>query len=155
MFLNEKIANLARQALLSESHFLVNAVVSSKQSPKKVTVILDGDQGITIDDCARVSRTLLKSLEEDEEFRDGFTLEVTTPGLDHPLKLQRQFVKNIGRGLRVQLKDKTVEKGKLVQVSEEAIALEQEIQDGKKKELKRTALLFSEIDKAIVQISFK
>ena len=155
MFLNEKIAILARQALLSESQFLVDAIVSTKQGPKKVTVIMDGDQGTTIDDCAKVSRVLLKALEEDEEFREGFTLEVTTPGLDRPLKLKRQFTKNIGRSLKVQLKDKTVENGKLVEVREEAIALEQEIQEGKKKELKRTPLLFSEIDKAIVQISFK
>ncbi len=155
MFLNEKIANLAQQALLGENQFLLEVVISSKHGPKKVTVILDGDQGVTIDDCATVSRRLLKSLEEQSLMEEGFTLEVTTPGLDHPLKLKRQYVKNIGRALKVQLKDKQVESGKLVEVSEEAIALEQEIKEGKKTELKKTALPFSEIERAIVQVSFK
>lgn len=155
MVLNEKIANLARQALLSEGQFLLNTVVSTKQGPKKVTVILDGDQGITIGDCAAVSRRLLVSLEELDELAEGFTLEVTTPGLDLPLREKRQYRKNIGRGLKVLLKDNTVESGTLVEVNEEAIALEQVIQDGKKKEIKKTAFPFSEIQKATIQISFK
>ena len=155
MFLNEKIANLAQQALSEENQFLLEVIVSSKNGPKKVTVILDGDQGITIEDCAVVSRRLLKLLEEHGLMEEGFTLEITTPGLDHPLKLKRQYVKNIGRGLKVQLKDKSVENGKLVEVNEEAIALEQEIKEGKNTELKKTALPFSEIERAIVQVSFK
>ncbi len=155
MILNEKIANLAQQALSGENQFLLDVIVSSKNGPKKVTVILDGDQAITIEDCALVSRGLLKLLEEQGVMDEGFTLEVTTPGLEHPLKLKRQYVKNIGRDLKVQLKDKRVENGKLVAVAEETIALEQEIKEGKKKELRKTELPISEIERAIVQISFK
>ena len=155
MVLNEKIANLAQQALLGENQFLLDVIVSSKQGPKKVTVILDGDQGITIEDCASVSRRLLKSLEEQGLMDEGFSMEVTTPGLDHPLKSKRQYIKNIGRGLKVQLKDKSTENGKLIEVNEEAIALEQEIKEGKKTALRKIALPFSEIERAIVQISFK
>jgi ribosome maturation factor RimP len=154
MVLKEKIANLAQQALLNESQFLVDVIVSSKQGPGKVTVILDGDHGITIDDCASLSRKLLTAMEE-QGLTENFTLEVTTPGLDHPLKLKRQYRKNIGREMKLQLKDKTVERGKLMEVNENEIALEQEIKEGKKKEVKRTALPFTEIEKAIVQVSFK
>ena len=67
MILKENIENWARQALLNESQFLVDVVVSSKQGPQKVTVMLDGDHGITIDDCATLSRKLLNVLEEQGE----------------------------------------------------------------------------------------
>ena len=156
MVLNENIANLARKALLGENQFLLDVVVSSKHGPKKVTVILDGDQGITIEDCAAVSRRLLQSLEEDGMLsEEGLTLEVTTPGLDHPLKMKRQYVKNIGRSLKVQLKDKSVENGKLVEVTEEGIGLELDVKVGQKSEKKKTEVPFSEIERAIVQVSFK
>lgn len=155
MILKENIENWARQALLNESQFLVDVVVSSKQGPQKVTVILDGDLGITIDDCATVSRKLLNVLEEQGDIGDNFTLEVTTPGLDHPLKMRRQYVKNIGRVLKVQLTDKTVEQGKLAEVDEETLALEREEKNGKVKELRKIVVPFSEIERAIIQVSFK
>ena len=62
---------------------------------------------------------------------ENFTLEVTTPGTDRPLKLNRQYVKNIGRGLKVHLLDKTIVEGKLAEVSSEHITLEQELGSGK------------------------
>jgi ribosome maturation factor RimP len=156
MILNEKIANLAQQALLGENQFLLETVVSSKHGPKKVTVIVDGDQGLTIDECAAISRRLLDLMEAEALLEeDGFTLEVTTPGVDRPLKLKREYSKNIGRSLRVQLKDKVVENGKLVEVSEESIALEQDAKDGKKNIKKVSVFPFSEIERAIVHVSFK
>jgi ribosome maturation factor RimP len=155
MILKENIENWARQALLNESQFLVDVVVSSKQGPQKVTVILDGDQGITIDDCATVSRKLQGVLEEQGDVGDNFTLEVTTPGVDHPLKMKRQYVKNVGRQLKVQLTDKMVEQGKLTAVDEATLVLEREEKNGKVKEVKKIVVPFSEIERAIVQVSFK
>jgi ribosome maturation factor RimP len=155
MILKEKIENWARQALLNDSQFLVDVVVSSKQGPQKVTVILDGDHGITIDDCATVSRKLLGVLEEQGEIGDNFTLEVTTPGVDHPLKTKRQYVKNIGRAVKIQLTDKIVEQGKLAAVDEATLVLEREEKKGKVKEVKKIVVPFSEIERAIVQVSFK
>jgi len=155
MILKENIDNWARQALLDESQFLVDAVVSSKQGPSKVTVILDGDHGITIDDCASVSRRLLKIMEEQGSMAENLTLEVTTPGVDHPLKMKRQYVKNTGRVVKIQLKDKTVELGKLVEVNDDAVVLEREEKNGQGKELKKITVPFSEIERAIVQVSFK
>jgi ribosome maturation factor RimP len=155
MILKENIENWARQALLNESQFLVDVVVSSKQGPQKVTVMLDGDHGITIDDCAAISRKLLSVLEGQGDIGDNFTLEVTTPGVDHPLKMKRQYIRNIGRMVKVQRTDKTVEQGKLAAVNEDTLALEREEKNGKVKELRKIVVPFSEIERAIVQISFK
>jgi len=62
MDLKEKIKDLAEKSLANPAHFLVEVVVS-KHKPWKFTVIVDGDQGITVDDCDAVSRALNESLE--------------------------------------------------------------------------------------------
>ena len=152
MDLKEKIKDLAEKSLTNPAHFLVEVVVS-KHKPWKFTVIVDGDQGITIDDCAALSRALNKSLES--EISDPYTMEVSTPGLDHPLKLKRQYKKNIGRGLKVVGKDKRIVNGTLKQTEEEKIVIETEIGQGKKIEVKIIEIPFTEIEKAFVTVSFK
>jgi ribosome maturation factor RimP len=118
-------------------------------------VIIDGDLGITIDDCADLSRVLSKEFDERAFFGDeNYLLEVSTPGLDHPLKLKRQYVKNIGRSLRVKRQEAVIE-GKLKEVTEDKLVLTQETGTGKKKEEVITEVPFSEIDKAFVLASFK
>jgi ribosome maturation factor RimP len=152
MDLKEKIKELAEKSLSNPAHFLVEVIVN-KHKPWKFTVILDGDQGITIDDCAAVSRALNESLEI--EISDPYTLEVSTPGLDHPLKLNRQYKKNVGRGMKVVRKDKSIVNGMLRQTDEDKISVETEIGQGKKTELKIIEIPFTEIEKAFVTVSFK
>lgn len=152
MDLKEKIKELTLASLASPAHFLVDVVVS-KHKPMKFTVILDGDSGITIDDCANVSRAVNDSLESLIE--DQYFLEVSTPGLDHPLKLKRQFEKNKNRKLKVHKTDKSIVLGTLQQVSEEKILIDAEIKEGKKIETKAMEIPFAEIEKAFVTVSFK
>lgn len=154
MDLKEKLENLVQSALSSESHFVVDLIVSAKHGQGKVTVILDGDQGITIDDCAHVGRKLGKAMDE-LGLREHYTLDVTTPGVDHSLKLSRQYHKHIGRSLKVQLRDKTIETGRLVGVRDEHIDLERNEKEGKASVVKKFTFPFSEIERAFVQVSFK
>jgi ribosome maturation factor RimP len=153
MDLTEEIRNLA-EAGLAPGQFVVDVLVSARKGPTKVTVLVDGDNGFTIDDCAELSRQLSKAFDEKGLIDEHFTLEVSTPGLDHPLTLKRQYQKNIGRGLKVKLRD-AIEEGKLTEVSEEKITLIQEVGSGKKKETKTIEIPFSDIDKAFVVVSFK
>ncbi len=151
----EKIKDLAQSHLKDPGHFVVD-VILSKHKPYKVTVILDGDQGITIDNCSLLSRALSEDLDNVDLIKDNYTLEVGTPGLDQPLKLKRQYAKNTGRQLKVHRKDKTIVQGLLKETDNDKIILETElIVKGKKKELTQTEILFSEIEKAIVMVSFK
>lgn len=151
----EKIKELAQSHLNDPAHFVVD-VILSKHKPYKVTVILDGDHGITIDDCSLLSRALSEDLDNVDLIKDNYTLEVGTPGLDQPLKLKRQFAKNVGRELKVHLKDKTIMQGRLKETDDEKLTLEMEVKEkGKKKELTQTEIPFSEIEKAIVMVSFK
>jgi ribosome maturation factor RimP len=154
MDLVEEIRDLATLNLSSDK-FVVEVLISGKKIPKRVLIIIDGDHGITIDDCAGLSRKLSKELDQRAFFgEENYMLEVSTPGLDHPLKLKRQYYKNIGRGLKVKFQD-TITEGKLTQVTEDKIILAQELGAGKKKEIKNMEIPFSEIEKAFVLVSFK
>jgi ribosome maturation factor RimP len=154
MDLNQKIRELAGAGLTDPAHFVVDVTIS-KYKPQKVTVFVDGDKGISIDDCANLSRYLGDKLDEENMMADAsYTLEVSTPGIDHPLKLKRQYVGNIGRHVKVQLKDKEILKGKLVAADEQKISLETENKDSKKKELISLDIPFTEIEKTIVTVSF-
>src|SRR5688500_12735881 len=150
----EEIRNLATLNL-SPDKFVVEVLISGKKIPKRVLVIIDGDHGITIDDCADLSRILSKEFDERAFFgEDNYLLEVSTPGLDHPLKLKRQYFKNIGRNLKVVGKE-TIAEGKLKEVTDDSIILVQEVGTGKKKEAKEIEIPFSEIEKTFVMVSFK
>lgn len=154
MDLVEEIRNLAARNL-SPDKFVVEVLVSEKKIPKRVLITMDGDRGITIDDCAELSRKLSKEFDALAYFGDDpYMLEISTPGIDQPLKLKRQYYKNIGRNLRVKGHE-TIMEGKLKEVTEHEIVLVQEIGTGKKKEVKEVAVPFSEIEKAFVLVSFK
>jgi ribosome maturation factor RimP len=153
MELGEEIRKLAEQKL-SPDQFIVDVLVSAKKGPKKVMVIVDGDRGFNIEDCAALSRHLSKSLDENALIEDNYLLEVTTPGVDHPLKLKRQYHKNIGRSLKVKTADALIE-GKLAEVFDDKIILEQWTGAGRKKEMTRTEVMIDNIEKAFVQVSFK
>jgi len=148
----EEIRKIAEGKLKDSSQFVVDVIVSSKRKPQKVTVVVDGDAGISIDDCADISREVAKVLDDSLVLTDSYVLEVTTPGLDQPLKLHRQYKKNIGRRMRIKVSDKVVE-GKLVGVNDSGVTIEQG--DGKKIDKSLVELKFSEIDKSIVLVSFK
>ena len=154
MELTEEIKKVAESHLKDKNHFVVDVVTSLRNNPKKLIVIVDGDKGISIDNCADLSRELSKTLDETNLVEGAFVLEVSTPGLDQPLKIKRQYVKNIGRNVKVKTKDKTVE-GKLTAVHESNIELLQEIGKGKKKEENSIEVSFDDIEKTFVLVSFK
>ncbi len=154
MELTDEIKKLAESHLKDESHFVVDVITSLRNNPKKLLVILDGDKGINIDNCAELSRNLSEALDTTNLVDGAFVLEVSTPGLDQPLKNKRQYVKNVGRTVRVKTKDKTVE-GKLSGVHENRIELLQQVGSGKKREEKTVGISFEDIDKTFVLVSFK
>ena len=88
-------------------------------------------------------------------FPDGnFSLEVSSPGLDEPLKLKRQYKKNVGRFVEVTLLDGTKKEGKLLEASEDGILIEWEEGKGKKKETKQETILFEQVKTTKIQIKF-
>jgi ribosome maturation factor RimP len=150
----EGLKGIISSKLTEPSQFLVDVIVKGHKSAQKVLVVIDGDQGVTIDDCANLSRELSKVFDDLHLFEESYLLEVSTPGLDHPLKLKRQYFKNIGRKIKVTTFQGTDE-GKLMSVDDEKITLEKELGSGKQKETKLIDIAFTDIDKTFVLVSFK
>ena len=90
-----KILELVNSALEGTDKFLVNLKITPDN---RIFVDIDGDNGVTIDDCIALSRAIEGQLDRDEE---DFALDVSSAGADSPLKLTRQYVKNIGRDVEV------------------------------------------------------
>lgn len=159
----EKIGQWVQEMLdtQDDSLFLVDISILDAKNSQKVVVHLDGDEGISIDTCAEISRKLGNLMEEEELISESYTLEVSSPGLDLPLKMHRQYIKNIGRRVKVLLQDNTTLKGELTQVSEQQIVLQEELKikskDKSKKrgETKEVVIPFQDIKKTNVLASFK
>ncbi len=155
MNLEENIKEIANKHLADESHFVVDVNISTRKGPSKVLVLLDGDEGVNIDDCADLSRAISAELEENDIMESAYTLEVSSPGVDYPLSMGRQFQKNIGREVKVTLNNGKDTKGKLKAYTDKSITLEKEKGKGKKKETEELEIALQDIKKTIVQISFK
>ena len=155
MSAEEDIKRFAEASLTDSGHFIVDVIISARKGPKKILIVIDGDHGVTIDDCAEVSRAVGKRLEESPVLGDeSYMLEVSTPGVDQPLKMIRQYRKHIGRKLKVKLREEILE-GRLEEVDGDTIKISVESGPAKKKEIRSHEIRFDDIEKAFVLISFK
>ena len=133
-------------------YFLVDLKIKPTNNIK---LFLDGDQGITIEKCISINRALYKQLEESGLFpNDDFSLEVSSPGLEEPLKLHRQYLKNKGRLVEILLKDGRKIEGKLVEVNETELVIEETKGKNKKKEIVQHQFLLNDIKSTKLQIVF-
>ena len=120
-----------------------------------VKIYIDGDQGVSVDKLVSYNRKLYRQLEEEGVFPDGdFSLELSSPGLDEPLKMHRQYVKNIGRPVEVILNDGIKQEGVLKAVTEEAIEVESTTGKGKKAITAQLTIPFIQIKSTKIQIKF-
>ncbi len=132
-------------------------LVAIKMLPNnKLIIHVDGDEGISIQDCAAISRHVGFHLEEENAIEKAYNLEVSSPGVGEPLLLTRQYHKNIGRELSVKLNEGVVKEGKLLAVTESAILIEEKVKEkGNKVQLVETQIEFNNIVETKVLISFK
>ena len=136
----------------SEDVFLVEVKVIPGNNIK---VFLDADNGITIDKCIKINRALYNHIEESDIFPNSdFSLEVSSPGVEEPLKLHRQYKKNIGRTVEVTMIDGNKTEGKLTGVNEDQITVEEKTGQGKKAVIKTTNILFNQVKHTKVLVTF-
>ena len=155
MNFNQKVQDLLSLALEQYPNiFLVDLKISDDKS---INVILDGDKEVNIKDCINISRAIEFDLDRDEE---DFSLEVASAGVGSPLKLPRQYRKNLGRKLEVISSDGLKFMGELTHVKEDAIELQwkqrepKPIGKGKVTVTKNKILTFDEISQTKVMIKF-
>ncbi len=101
----DRIRDLAQSVLPDASFFLLDVRIRGQKGVAQVDVVVDGDEGVSIAECAGISRRLQASLTVAGVFPDAFSLTVSSPGVDRPLTLPRQYRKNLGRPLSVVRRD--------------------------------------------------
>ena len=120
-----------------------------------IKVYIDGDNGITIEKCVRFNRRLYKLIEESAIFPEGdFSLELSSPGVDEPLKMKRQYAKNIGRFIEIVFNDGSIKEGKLLEIMDEDIIIEATTGKGKSIITQQLVIPFNSIKTTTVQIKF-
>jgi ribosome maturation factor RimP len=154
MDIEQRVIDLVEEKIADRPDlFLVNVKMHLNG---KLIILVDGDQGIAVGDCAAISRHVGYHLEEENVIEEAYNLEVSSPGLDTPLTLPRQYQKNIGRNISLKLADAKTREGKLLSFSNEGLTIEEKIKEkGKKAELIESFIPFSEIIETKVLISFK
>lgn len=158
-FIEEKIHELLA-AKFQEENFQDCFLVEFHLLPgNKLEVFIDCDSGLTLEKCQRISRYLESHMDEGGWLGENYALEVSSPGLTRPLKLQRQYVKNVGRKVEVTLKDGSpVREGILKAAGETSFTIEELIvtKEGKKKKKTevQTELPYEQVKKTMIVISF-
>jgi len=151
----KKVKNLLKNALEQNTELFL--IELKFLADNKIYVEVDGDKGVSLKECIRISREIEHNLDREEE---DFSLEVTSPDVANPLRVKRQYVKNINRTLNVKLQDNTTVQGILKNVTENEIELEWKAREpkpigkGKITVVKNAIIQFEDILEAKVKIIF-
>jgi ribosome maturation factor RimP len=150
----QQIKELTHQKLANSSNYIVDINV---KSGNKITILLDSDKGISIDECVAMSRFVESNLDREVE---DFELNVMSPGLTEPFKVVRQYKKNIGKQVDVSTSDHKKLKGVLLSADDNGISIQvkssEKAENKKKKQLitRITNLNYSEIKTTKLILSF-
>jgi len=149
----EKIEGMLNGILAEEpAYFCVSVTIKPNNNIK---VFVDGDEGIKIERCVSFNRRLYKLIEEAAIYPEGdFSLEVSSPGIEEPLKLHRQYLKNIGRTIEVEFLDGTIKEGLLETVTNDDVTIIYTSGKGKKAVTEQLVIPFINIKSTTVQIKF-
>jgi ribosome maturation factor RimP len=159
MELTERIQQLLTEKYTTDEVFADCFTVEIELRPgQRLSAYVDSDAGMTFEKCRKLSRYLEQYLDTNGWLGEKYVLEVSSPGIDRPLKFLRQYLKNIGRTLEVTLTDKTKKKGVLKSADEQQVILEdtviEKIEKKKVEVLVETPIPFDQIEKAVVKIVF-
>ena len=151
MALKDQISELITPALHQAGYFLEDVNLVNPGQHRIVTVIVDGEAGLNLDQVTVASKLVSELLDEASFMGETpFTLEVTSPGIDRPLTLPRHFAKNVDRLLKVTKNDGVVVIGRIQSNTENDVTLEVT----EKKEVKEVVITLAEIKRALVEIEF-
>jgi ribosome maturation factor RimP len=154
MTFEDKINDLIEAALRDRTDlFLIECTISSDHH---IRILLDGDQGVNLKTCIEISRSIEHNLDRETE---DFSLEVASAGVGNPLQNRRQYTKNIGRKLRVELDSEPTLEGVLTAATETDFTLEwkqrepKPVGKGKQTVIKKEILSYQEIKSAKVLVN--
>jgi ribosome maturation factor RimP len=151
MAIKDQIAELITPALQQAGYFLEEVNLVTPGNHRIVTVIVDGESALNLDQVTVASK-LVSELMDEAPFmgETPFTLEVTSPGIDRPLTLPRHFAKNVTRLLKVTKTDGIVVTGRITSNTDSDVTLSVV----EKKETKEVVVALADIKRAVVEIEF-
>jgi len=153
--IDKQIVERVVSGCLNDSEFVVEVTVTPSN---KIGVTIDSDNGITIDRCVMVSRAIEQELDREQE---DFELEVASAGLSEPMRLPRQYKKNIGRTISVVTLNGEKYKGNLADANDLQFCVEFEekvLVDGKKRKqlvTKKVDLLYTDVKSTKIEVTFR
>jgi len=151
-----QLENRIRELLADILNEMDSYLVDLRVLQNKVEIFADRDPHITIDDCAKISRTLEKKLDSELPFSQQYALEVSSPGMDQPFKVLRQFRKNVGRTVDVVLISGIKKTGSLLYADEEKVVIEEKIAISNKQiETRQAEIPFVQIKSTQLVFNFK
>lgn len=124
--ISEKIKEILQPITDSSGAFIVDVIVRGERTSKVIEIYIDTDTGITLDECSAISRMLSEKMDEADPIEGRYRMDVSSPGIDRPLTMLRQYPRNIGRTCKVKYTadgKKSVLEGKLDSVSEKNITI--------------------------------
>jgi ribosome maturation factor RimP len=149
--LRDKILSILEPIIKENNWFLVDLKVGAGS----VQVFIDSDKGFSIENCVRVSRLLSSELNQQMPFSDQYTLEVSSPGMDQPFKVMNQYYKYKGRKVDVLTNDGVKRTGRMTEVDEDKIVIEEtKIEKHKEIVTRKTDIPFYNIKATTVVVSF-
>jgi len=119
--LKQKIAQIAKDISERNNLFLIDLILRGNESKRIIEVYIDGEVIVTADTLAAVSREIDDQIYKEELISGSYRLDVSTPGVERPLKYLQQYVKHIGRKMQMKVNLNGEEKeftGKLLRVEE-------------------------------------
>ncbi len=153
MQVEQRVKELVEEKIANRADLFIVRIKMLKSGV--LEILLDGDEGISIEDCVSVSRHVGFHLEEENAIEKAYRLEVSSPGIDTGLLMPRQYAKNIGRNVRIKLTDDTKREGKLIGATESEVVIEETVKEkGKKAETNEVVFSMDKIKETKVLISF-
>lgn len=154
MITKEHILSLANEHLKGSSIYVTNIKVGADNH---ISINIDGDNGVNIDDCVALSRAIEGALNRDEE---DFSLDVSSHGATTPLVLPRQYKRHIGRTFEVKLLNGEKAEGELTTLNDKGFTLQYSVREakpigkGKVTVTKEQNILFAEIKEARIKLKY-
>jgi len=149
-FFEKKISEIAEESVPKKGFFLIDLIFRGNEKNKVIEVFIYGEGNVSADSCAEISRDIISEIGKIPDFTSNYRLEVSTPGVDRPLKLLKQFPKHLGRKFEISFRqNEQITKiiGKLLKIENDKLLFLNE----KKEEV---PVNFSNIVQAKVLISF-
>jgi|TARA_B100000497_G_C7636450_1_gene382571 ribosome maturation factor RimP len=131
----EKIESLIEEKLVGTDFFVVSIDISTAN---KISVEMDGDNGFPISECINFSRQIEKSFDREVE---DFSLEVSSPGLNKPFRLTRQYLKNLNKPVVVKINEGDKVKGVLTFADDNKISVQTSRKERLEKKKKKVEIV--------------